>query len=261
MKQTKNINSDVRRMLLPIILLAAVLPISASDGDQFSCGGLWFEVLSESQKAAAVIAPRDNQYTSEGIVIPETIKHPQTASLYTVTEIGTYAFHSCSELVSVTIPNSVTAIGNYAFYGCSKLASVSIPNSITTIGNYAFCDCSKLVSVTIPNSVTTIGIKAFWGCSALKSVVLGSSVNETAMSNSCLLYCSKLVARLDVSKDNPYICSANDAVYSKDKTMLYRLAPGRKDTSFTVPNSVTAVVSNAFEGCSDINDNRDDQCL
>ena len=61
----------------------------------------------------------------------------------------------------------VTTIGDYAFFSCDNLTSVTIPNSVTTIGVGAFCKCKNLTSVTIPNSVTTIGDCAIDGCSKL----------------------------------------------------------------------------------------------
>ena len=57
-----------------------------------------------------------------------------------VTSIGDDAFHNCSGLTELTIPNSVTSIG-CAFWGCSGLTSVSIPNSVTSIGSYTFYSC------------------------------------------------------------------------------------------------------------------------
>src|SRR5574344_1918481 len=87
-----------------------------------------------------------------------------------VTDIGNYAFQSCTTLTSVSIPGGVTSIGNYAFHGCSGLTSVSIPSSVTSFGENAFAWCSALRSVIIPSGVTSIGNNAFYGCTALTDV-------------------------------------------------------------------------------------------
>lgn len=86
-----------------------------------------------------------------------------------VTSIGYGAFDGCG-LTSVTIPNSVTEIASSTFSGCINLTSAIIPNSVTTIRNHAFSMCESLTSITIPNSVTEIGEDAFWKCSSLKNV-------------------------------------------------------------------------------------------
>ncbi len=104
--------------------------------------------------------------------------------------IGEHAFDGCSQLSSITIPESVTSIGNHAFYDCSKLTTISIPNSVTYIGDYAFYGCSGLQLVSIPQSVTGIGEYAFMFCSNLVAVSVPKNV--TSMGEHVFRYCSNL---------------------------------------------------------------------
>ena len=66
--------------------------------------------------------------------------------------IGFLAFEGCTNLISITIPESVTSIGDYAFYGCSSLTSITIPNSVTSIGAGAFEDCKSLFIYCVEGS-------------------------------------------------------------------------------------------------------------
>ena len=88
------------------------------------------------------------------------------------------AFHCCSSLRSVVIPDGVTSIGEYAFYDCSSLTNIAIPDGVTRIGKCAFCDCSSLNSVVIPDGVTSIGESAFNGCESLTDIVIPNSVTS-----------------------------------------------------------------------------------
>lgn len=68
----------------------------------------------------------------------------------------------------------ITGIGNNylsSFSSCTNLKSITIPNSVTTIGDSAFSSCSSLMSVLIPNSVANIGDSAFSSCNNLTSVI------------------------------------------------------------------------------------------
>ena len=85
--------------------------------------------------------------------------------------IAQEAFKNCTEITSVTIPNSVTSINGYAFAGCSSLTSATLPESLTSIIDGVFMDCSSLTSVTIPSNVTYIGSYAFFGCDNLMEVI------------------------------------------------------------------------------------------
>ena len=95
-------------------------------------------------------------------VADKTVTEIAAADLAGATELGNYIFHSCSSLVSITIPSGVTNIGNYAFNGCLNLASISIPSSVTSIGKSAFYSCTKLASATVEATTPpTLGTNAF----------------------------------------------------------------------------------------------------
>jgi len=164
-----------------------------------------------------------------------------------VTSIGNDAFYGCTGLTSVTIGNSVTSIGNYAFSGCTGLTSVTIPNSVTSIGNYAFSGCTGLTSVTIPNSVTSIGYYAFSRCTGLTSVTIGNSV--TTIGIWAFDNCRGLTS-INVGPDNANFSSEDGVLFNKNKTTLRQYPAGKQGTSYTIPNSVTNIVEEAFHGCT-----------
>ena len=105
------------------------------------------------------------------VVIPETVTYG--GKTYTVSGIGSYAFHHCATLTSVTIPNTVETIGVGSFVRCS-LPSIVIPNSVTTLGEEAFADCSDLKDVTVGSGVT--GFRgAFKGCNLNTFTILATT--------------------------------------------------------------------------------------
>ena len=112
-----------------------------------------------------------NETNPYAVLIEVTNKNMSTYAIHPDTKvIGGYAFHDCSRLTSITIPDSVTSIGGSAFSYCTSLTSVTIPDSVKSIGSLAFAYCDSLTSITIPDSVTSIGESAFGGCTSLTSV-------------------------------------------------------------------------------------------
>ena len=83
--------------------------------------------------------------------IPSSIVY--NGQTYQVTRIGEFAFGACSNLSSVTIPNSVTSIGQYAFQYCTSITSIEIPQSVSLIEFYAFAMCSSLKEVKLVSSI------------------------------------------------------------------------------------------------------------
>ena len=94
----------------------------------------------------------------------------------TLTSIGTSAFVLCSGIESITLPDSITNISNNAFSGCTNLATINLPNSLTSINNTVFNNCSSLQNLALPSVLEFIGMEAFRNCSSFTSVSIPNSV-------------------------------------------------------------------------------------
>ena len=118
----------------------------------------------------------------------------------------------------------------YKVSRCDKKATeVVIPKeyngkTVKEIGKFAFSECTGLASVTIPDSVTSIGSDAFSRCTSLTSIT--------------------------VDEGNTAYKDIDGNLYTKDGKTLIQYAIGKKDTSFTIPDSVTSIGLRAFSGCT-----------
>ena len=93
--------------------------------------------------------------------------------------IGARSFSGCQALRSVEIPGSVTNIGSYAFYECTNLVAATLNEGLLTINNSAFENCSSLLVASVPNSVTNLGSGAYASCNALTNITLRGGWNPT----------------------------------------------------------------------------------
>ena len=107
---------------------------------------------------------------------------------------------------------------------------VTIPDvidgkSVTSIGDCAFYNCKGLTSITIPDSVTSIGNDAFDGCTSLTSI--------------------------NADNNNSVYSSQEGVLYNNDKSELI-ICPNGKKGSYSIPDSVTSIGSDAFCDCASL---------
>ena len=159
----------IKFLLTTIAVLLGSVMANAYD---FEVGGIYYNIISATDLTAEV-TNGDNKYTGD-VIIPSTVNYKSRD--LAVIAIGWEAFSGCTELNSITIPNSVKSIEGFAFEDCSSLISITIPDSVTSINISTFKDCSSLTSIIIPNSVITIGWDAFSGCSSLTNITIPNSV-------------------------------------------------------------------------------------
>lgn len=191
--------------------------------------------------------------------------------------IADKAFSGCTNLASITVPDSIENLGMYTFEKCEirelniskgakkvtskmvmhgvTLEVVNIPDGVMDIGDYAFHDCRGLTSVTIPNSVTSIGNNAFDGCTSLTNITIPYGV--TSIGKNTFAYCDLTSITIPDS-----VTSIGDEAFLKCSRLTSVVLPNSVTsigklafwdctglTSITIPNSVTSIDKNAFWGC------------
>ena len=161
--------------------------------------------------------------------------------------IATGAFHNCTGLGVLKIPESVTIIENGEFVSlqyvevdknnkkydsredCNAVIETEtntlisgckhtkIPNTVVKIGYAAFYNCSSLKSITIPSSVISIEFDAFQKCSSLTSITLPSGI--TTIGDEAFAECKSL-SYLNIPKSIKFIaysafnhCNMLDTIY------------------------------------------------
>ena len=121
---------------------------------------------------ATVKGINDPNY-SGAINIPGTITFNEID--YNVTRIVQYAFKNCTNLTSVTLPNTLTNIEQYAFNGCSSLTAINIPDNLQSIDKGVFDGCTSLTNITLPSSISKLDEHAFRNCSNLTVTLLSTT--------------------------------------------------------------------------------------
>ena len=249
----KNIMNKRFTALMTTLILSVIFSISASAYD-VEVDGIYYNLVSKAKTAE--VTAGDKKY-SGSINIPSSIKVNDVD--YAVTSIVDRTFQGCSDLTSITIPNSVTSIEAYAFEACKGLTSVTIPNSVTSIGAVAFYNCSSLTSVTIPNSVTSIGGSAFAYCSGLTSVTIPNSVTSIGSEafHNCTGLTSITIPNSMTSTGNGTFsgCSGLTSITIPNSVTIighYAFKECSSLTSVTIPNSVASIGGEAFAKCSNL---------
>ena len=201
---------------------------------------------------ATLLRYNGDEYASKA-VIPDQVEGCR------VIAVGDSAFENCSNLTSVTIPDSVIAIGDRAFYDCTQLAGLIFPESILSIGDGAFYGCKGLTEITIPNSVHSLGASAFSRCAGLTEVVLPDGL--ALLNTEVFFYCSNLKAVTipdrvhTIARTSFQGCSSLTSITIPEGVSSigsFAFAYCSRLAEITIPDSVTRIGANAFTGCSEL---------
>ncbi len=229
---------------------------------------LLFELDADGN--AQVVGVSDKSATS--------IEIPAEYNGLKVTSIAKGAFDGCTQLASVTIPDSITSIGDGAFEGCTSLDNVVIPDSVTSIGSRMFGNCTSLTNVKLPSAITTLPSRLFYNCTSLKSFDIPEGITGTVPSifEGCTSLTSATIPEGVTTLDNTFKgCTALTGVELPSSvttlkatfdgctalthfeipstvTTLESTFSGSGLTSASIPSTVTSVSGGVFSKCANL---------
>ena len=135
-------------------------------------------------------------------------------------------------------------------YVTEDKASLTIPSElaslpVTELNNYCFTSCEGLQTVVMPQTIQKIDPFCFYRCSSLRSVSLPSSLKQ--LGSSAFAYCTSLES-ISVAANNPNFAVKNGVLFDKHYQELVQYPCGKKDTEYTVPDTVRSIKESAFLG-------------
>ena len=207
-----------------------------------------YDSWTDDDSIVGTVAVTNYLGTDVNVTIPDTIENKKVTVIKTCwgTSFVTYEngysstktnSNTSLRIKNLTIPNSVkfiTGVGHISPNGTSmsssygmlsEITDLNIPNSVTAIGRNAFTRLESLTSISIPENVTSISDGAIGDCTSLISI--------------------------DVDSKNPNYRSVDGVLFNIDKTKLIKF-PDNKSGEYTIPDSVTEIVSYAFENCMNL---------
>ena len=237
------------------LLLTFLLTVVSVSMKAFWVDGIYYQVIDrENRKVMVAMETVWNEdfttynyvYYKGALNIPPTISFE--GETYTVVRISVLS--NCTELTSVTLPNTIEEIDQIAFQNCKSLTHINLPPSLKKIGMMAFAH-SGLREISIPSSVESIGAWSF-DCDSLEKVViqdLAAWCNIEVTGYKSGIFSSKKPLHFYVGDESEPLTDL--VIPSKVTTIrpcvFYDFSPL---TSVTFHEKVDSIGQEAFRGCT-----------
>jgi len=155
--------------------------------------------------------------------------------------IETWAFQG-SKIKRFEMPDSVTKIGELLFRFCTELEHLKLSNSLSELPAQIISSCSKLKVLDIPSSVKKVDATNLVWCNSLEHIVFRDGLEEIVNGTALIVERGSLkevnypktlrkipgglfhncpeVMEFNIDAENPYFCTIEGAIYTKDGKKL-----------------------------------------
>ena len=168
-----------------------------------------------------------------------------------MTDIGYEAFKGCTNLTSVTIPNSVTFINDGAFWNCTSLTSITIYAPPCNLGTNAFLDCNDDLQIYVFSDLvdTYKGAENWRDYAGIITAIpnqsgnCGTTNHESEVTWELARTSTSGVLTISGTGDMADYASADDQPWKDYRSSI---------TSLVIGGGVTGIGNNAFNNCTNL---------
>ena len=213
--------------------------------------------------------------------------------------IETWAFQG-SKIKSFEMPDSVTKIDELLFRFCTELEHLKLSKSLTELPAQLISSCSKLKVLDIPASVKKVDATNLVWCDSLEKIVFRDGLEEIVNGTAMIVERGHLkevnypktlrkipgglfhncpeVKEFKVNPENPYFCTIEGAIYTKDGKKLIAVPDAWREEfvvhegteeidgfvfsdfsnlkKIVLPESLKIIGHRAFDGCETLKELR-----
>lgn len=154
----------------------------------------------------------------------------------------------------LVLGEGVTHIGDYAFYLCKFEGPLTIPSTVKSIGISTFAGSSLAGDLVIPEGLESVGVGAFEG-NCFTSITIPASLKtiKEGEENISVFAPTNYTEEFIVAKENPIFTEIDGVLFSKDGTKLLAYPNRKRLSTYTVPQTVTTIATQAFS-CANIDE-------
>jgi len=249
------------KIITLIMAMGAVAVMNAYDFNASNEGGkdLYYNIIGDTEVEITRISKDTIAYEGD-IVIPETVSY--NGVTYTVTRIGKCAFLKCSNMTSISMPETITEICDSAFQYCKGLSEIHIPKSVTKSGYRCFVGCKNIKKVYVDDLKSWCNIQFVHPNTSLYGAVHGNPlqvgadlyVNGELVTDLIIPYGTSLM-----SAESFRGCASIHSVFIPEglkviETAVFSECKQLEKVSF--PSTIDSIGLFCFSGCNNITEVR-----
>ena len=146
------------------------------------------------------------------------------------------------ETGAVAVPQFVQHLDKMAFGNCRQITSVTLPEGLLSIGAFAFNCCATVDGIVIPSTVTHIGVNPFSYCPQMNNLSIASGNTHYVM-DGMMIYSAGYDTLVSCHK------SGTTVTLNPNLKVLGGFECNTWVRNITIPESVTDITENCFNGC------------